>query len=218
RRSSDLPRPHHCRGPRRAAPRADRAVATWLRHRARRRRRTLRRRAPTTHDRQGDPRRHPGADHGRGDRVRRPGVGAPGAAGPERPGGRSHRAGDRPPAAHRHRCRPHRGAGRWPHRRDRPTRGPARRRRTLRPAVARPFGRRHGPARGRRAHRGRRTMIRTMLHLLPTDHRSRVITYTVLVLASAVLRAAGTVVLVPLIAALVGATPAGALPWLGWFT
>jgi len=61
-------------------------------------------------------------------------------------------------------------------------------------------------------------MIRTMLHLLPTDHRSRVITYTVLVLASAVLRAAGTVVLVPLIAALVGATPAGALPWLGWFT
>ncbi|GAS91002.1 ABC transporter ATP-binding protein [Mycolicibacterium brisbanense] len=61
-------------------------------------------------------------------------------------------------------------------------------------------------------------MIRTLIALIPTDKRGTVGVYGVLTLISVVIRAAGTVLLVPLVAALFSADPAGALPWLGWLT
>lgn len=61
-------------------------------------------------------------------------------------------------------------------------------------------------------------MIGTLLRLLPSDRRAKVTGYTVLALISVVLRAAGTVLLVPLVAALFGDDPADALPWVGWLT
>ncbi len=61
-------------------------------------------------------------------------------------------------------------------------------------------------------------MIRTLIALIPTDKRGTVGVYGVLTLISVVIRAAGTVLLVPLVAALFSADPAGAVPWLGWLT
>lgn len=61
-------------------------------------------------------------------------------------------------------------------------------------------------------------MIRTLLALIPADRRSKVGLYTVLTVASVLLRAVGVVLLVPLVAALFSSTPADAWVWLGWLT
>lgn len=61
-------------------------------------------------------------------------------------------------------------------------------------------------------------MIGTLLRLIPDDRRHRVLGYTALTVISVMLRAAGTVVLVPLVGALFSDRPAHALPWLGWLT
>ena len=61
-------------------------------------------------------------------------------------------------------------------------------------------------------------MIRTWLSLVPADRRGNVIAYTVLALVSVVARAAATVLLVPLVAALFSDAPQRALIWLGWLT
>lgn len=60
-------------------------------------------------------------------------------------------------------------------------------------------------------------MIRTWLGLLPPDRRAKVIAYACLALLSVVVRAAATVLLVPLVGALFG-DPHRALGWLGWLT
>lgn len=56
-------------------------------------------------------------------------------------------------------------------------------------------------------------MIRTLLALLPADSRGRVVKHLVLTALGVVLRAAGAVLLVPLLAALFGAEPGQAWPW-----
>lgn len=61
-------------------------------------------------------------------------------------------------------------------------------------------------------------MIRTWIRLVPEDRRAKVITYTLLALVSVVVRAAGTVLLVPLVGALFSDAPQRALVWLGWLT
>lgn len=61
-------------------------------------------------------------------------------------------------------------------------------------------------------------MIRTWLSLVPADRRNRVVAYTVLALISVVVRAAATVLLVPLVGALFSDTPQRAMVWLGWLT
>lgn len=61
-------------------------------------------------------------------------------------------------------------------------------------------------------------MIRTVWNLLPTDSRGRAVVYGVLSVLSVVLRAAGVVALVPLIAALFSDQPSDALPWVGVLT
>ncbi|MEE6165795.1 MULTISPECIES: ABC transporter ATP-binding protein [unclassified Mycolicibacterium] len=61
-------------------------------------------------------------------------------------------------------------------------------------------------------------MIRTLMALIPADERGKLGGYGVLTLMSVVIRAAGTVLLVPLVAALFSADPGGAVPWLGWLT
>jgi ATP-binding cassette subfamily B protein IrtB len=61
-------------------------------------------------------------------------------------------------------------------------------------------------------------MIPTLIRLIPIDRTPRVALYAGLALVSVVLRAVAAVLLVPLIAALFGDTPADALPWLGWLT
>ena len=61
-------------------------------------------------------------------------------------------------------------------------------------------------------------MIRTLLALIPADRRGTVVAYAGLTVVSVLLRAAGTVLLVPLVAALFGTTPADAWVWLGWLT
>ncbi|PRC47261.1 iron ABC transporter permease, partial [Mycobacterium sp. ITM-2017-0098] len=61
-------------------------------------------------------------------------------------------------------------------------------------------------------------MIRTLLRLVPDDRRGTVIAYGVLTVVSVLLRAAGTVLLVPLLAALFGDHPADAWVWLGWLS
>lgn len=61
-------------------------------------------------------------------------------------------------------------------------------------------------------------MIRTWISLVPPDHRARVITYTVLALLSVVVRAAATVLLVPLVGALFSQATQHALVWLGWLS
>lgn len=61
-------------------------------------------------------------------------------------------------------------------------------------------------------------MIRTLISLVPADKRGRVGAYAALTVISVLLRAAGTVLLVPLVAALFGDAPQEAWPWLGWLT
>ncbi|MEZ0381633.1 ABC transporter ATP-binding protein [Mycobacterium sp. pW045] len=61
-------------------------------------------------------------------------------------------------------------------------------------------------------------MIRTLIQLIPRDRRGRLVGYTVLTLLSVVARAVGTVLLVPLVAALFSDNPSRALSWLGWLT
>lgn len=61
-------------------------------------------------------------------------------------------------------------------------------------------------------------MIRTLIQLIPHDRRGRLLGYTALTLLSVVVRAVGTVLLVPLVAALFSETPRHALTWLGWLT
>jgi ATP-binding cassette subfamily B protein IrtB len=61
-------------------------------------------------------------------------------------------------------------------------------------------------------------MIRTLIALIPADQRGKLGVYAALTLISVVVRAAGTVLLVPLVAALFSDNPGGAVPWLGWLT
>jgi ATP-binding cassette, subfamily B, bacterial IrtB/YbtQ len=61
-------------------------------------------------------------------------------------------------------------------------------------------------------------MIRTWMSLIPKDRRPKVVAYGLLALLSVVVRAVGTVLLVPLVGALFSDTPHRALAWLGWLT
>ncbi|ODR11487.1 iron ABC transporter permease [Mycolicibacillus koreensis] len=61
-------------------------------------------------------------------------------------------------------------------------------------------------------------MIATLRRLLPADQRRRAGVYVALTLLSVVIRAAGIVLLVPLVGALFSDTPADALGWLGALT
>jgi len=61
-------------------------------------------------------------------------------------------------------------------------------------------------------------MIRTWLSLVPPDRRAKVVAYTGLALISVVVRAAATVLLVPLVGSLFSHNPHRALVWLGWLT
>ncbi|OBA77390.1 iron ABC transporter permease [Mycobacterium sp. 1554424.7] len=61
-------------------------------------------------------------------------------------------------------------------------------------------------------------MIRTWIGLVPKERRAKVFSYTALALISVVVRAVATVLLVPLVGALFGGEPHGALVWLGWLT
>lgn len=61
-------------------------------------------------------------------------------------------------------------------------------------------------------------MIRTLIRLIPPDRRGRMYVYAVLTCLSVAVRAAGTVLLVPLVSALFSDTPGAALAWLGWLT
>ncbi|ODR10137.1 iron ABC transporter permease [Mycobacterium sherrisii] len=61
-------------------------------------------------------------------------------------------------------------------------------------------------------------MIRTWIRLVPPDRRAKVDGYLALAFVSVVIRAVGTVLLVPLVGALFSATPHRALAWLGWLT
>ncbi|OBK98133.1 iron ABC transporter permease [Mycobacterium asiaticum] len=61
-------------------------------------------------------------------------------------------------------------------------------------------------------------MIRTWIGLVPADRRAKVLRYAVLTFLSVVVRAVGTVLLVPLVGALFSDSPHRALVWLGWLT
>jgi ATP-binding cassette, subfamily B, bacterial IrtB/YbtQ len=61
-------------------------------------------------------------------------------------------------------------------------------------------------------------MIRTWIGLVPADRRGNVVAYAVLAMVSVVVRAVGTVLLVPLVGALFSDAPQRALGWLGWLT
>ncbi|MCV7194378.1 ABC transporter ATP-binding protein [Mycolicibacterium brumae] len=61
-------------------------------------------------------------------------------------------------------------------------------------------------------------MIRTLFALMDPETRRRFTGYLALSVLSVLLRAAATVLLVPLVAALFGEHPADALVWLGWLT
>src|SRR5277367_6933257 len=61
-------------------------------------------------------------------------------------------------------------------------------------------------------------MIRTWIGLVPPDRRGKVIVYAVLAMVSVIVRAVGTVLLVPLVGALFSDAPHRALAWLGWLT
>ncbi|KKC00136.1 ABC transporter ATP-binding protein [Mycolicibacter arupensis] len=61
-------------------------------------------------------------------------------------------------------------------------------------------------------------MIRTLIRLIPPDRRGRMFAYAVLTCVSVAVRAAGTVLLVPLVSALFSETPGRAVAWLGWLT
>ncbi len=58
-------------------------------------------------------------------------------------------------------------------------------------------------------------MIRTLFALSPESSRGRIVAHLALTLVSVVLRAAGAVLLVPLVAALFGEHPSQAWPWVG---
>ncbi|KSZ56985.1 iron ABC transporter permease [Rhodococcus pyridinivorans KG-16] len=58
-------------------------------------------------------------------------------------------------------------------------------------------------------------MIRTLFSLLPPGSRTRIVAHLALTVVGVVLRAAGVVVLVPLVGALFGPDPGDAWPWLG---
>ncbi|MEU4835779.1 ABC transporter ATP-binding protein [Streptosporangium sp. NPDC023615] len=58
-------------------------------------------------------------------------------------------------------------------------------------------------------------MIRALLTLLPTGSRSRIAGYLTLTILGVLLRAAGAVLLVPLVASLFSGVPASAWPWVG---
>ncbi|WP_078281350.1 ABC transporter ATP-binding protein [Mycobacteroides franklinii] len=61
-------------------------------------------------------------------------------------------------------------------------------------------------------------MISNLIRLIPSSHRGSLRVYILLSFVSAALRAAGCLLLIPLLSALFGATPADALPWLGILT
>ncbi len=61
-------------------------------------------------------------------------------------------------------------------------------------------------------------MIRTLLVLLPPGSRRTVASHVFLTVVSVALRAAGVVLMVPLVGALFGTTPSDAWPWLGALT
>ncbi len=61
-------------------------------------------------------------------------------------------------------------------------------------------------------------MIRTWIGLVPADRRGKVVAYAVLAMVSVVVRAVGTVLLVPLVGALFSHAPHQSLAWLGWLT
>lgn len=61
-------------------------------------------------------------------------------------------------------------------------------------------------------------MIRTLIALVSADNRGTLGRYSALTVISVVIRAVGTVLLVPLVAALFSGTPQDAWPWLGWLT
>ena len=61
-------------------------------------------------------------------------------------------------------------------------------------------------------------MIRTWIGLVPSDRRGKVIAYALLAMVSVIVRAVGTVLLVPLVGALFSDSPQRALGWLGWLT
>jgi ATP-binding cassette subfamily B protein IrtB len=61
-------------------------------------------------------------------------------------------------------------------------------------------------------------MIRTWIGLVPAERRGKLALYAALALLSVIVRAVGTVLLVPLVAALFGPAPHQALGWLGWLT
>jgi ATP-binding cassette subfamily B protein IrtB len=61
-------------------------------------------------------------------------------------------------------------------------------------------------------------MIRSLIRLIPAHHRGQLTTYVVLSLISVILRAAGALLLVPLLVGLFGSHPADAWPWVGVLT
>jgi ATP-binding cassette subfamily B protein IrtB len=61
-------------------------------------------------------------------------------------------------------------------------------------------------------------MIRTWIGLIPKERRANVFSYTALALISVLVRAAATVLLVPLVGALFAGEPHRAFVWLGWLT
>jgi ATP-binding cassette subfamily B protein IrtB len=61
-------------------------------------------------------------------------------------------------------------------------------------------------------------MIRTLIALVPVGKRGTLGRYCTLTLISVLIRAVGTVLLVPLVAALFSDAPQDAWPWLGWLT
>src|ERR1700744_946240 len=61
-------------------------------------------------------------------------------------------------------------------------------------------------------------MIRTWIGLVPSDRRGKVMAYAVLAMVSVIVRAVGTVLLVPLVGALFSDSPHRALGWLGWLS
>ncbi|WP_078316348.1 ABC transporter ATP-binding protein [Mycobacterium sp. D16Q16] len=61
-------------------------------------------------------------------------------------------------------------------------------------------------------------MLSNLIRLIPPGHRGPLYAYAVLSVLSVALRAAGCLLLVPLLGALFGSTPSTALPWLGVLT
>lgn len=61
-------------------------------------------------------------------------------------------------------------------------------------------------------------MLSNLIRLIPPGHRGPLYAYAVLSVLSVALRAAGCLLLVPLLGALFGTTPSTALPWLGLLT